>query len=71
MSAHVSVTIFKYKYIVLFIFYLFIMKKQLIHTTAQEMDIYVDSWNLVFNVLFFAFLWVAIYIQCVLLQNVY
>ena len=71
MSAHVSVTIFKYKYIVLFIFYLFIMKKQLIHTTAQEMDIYVDSWNLVFNVLLFAFLWVAIYIQYVLLQNVY
>ena len=71
MSAHVNVTIFKYKYIVLFIFYLFIMKKQLIHTTAQEMDIYVDSWNLVFNVLLFAFLWVAIYIQYVLLQNVY
>ena len=71
MSAHVNVTIFKYKYTVLFIFYLFIMKKQLIHTTAQEMDIYVDSGNLVFNVLLFAFLWVAIYIQYVLLQNVY
>ena len=37
------------------------MKKQPIHTAAQETDIYVDAWNLVFNVLLFGFLLVVIY----------
>ena len=31
------------------------MKKWPIHTIAKEMYIYVDAWNLVFNVLLFPF----------------
>ena len=37
------------------------MKKQPIHTVAQETDIYLDAWNLVFNVLLLGFLLVVIY----------